>query len=36
MTQVIRTNGDYKIQATNIGSITLDSTEFFLTGNLTV
>lgn len=36
MTQVIRTNGDYKIQATNAGSITLDSTEVVVTGNLTV
>jgi len=36
MTQVIRTNGDYKIQATNTGSITLDSTEVVVTGNLTV
>ena len=36
MTQVIRTNGDYKIQATNSGSITLDSNEVVVTGNLTV
>ena len=36
MTQVIRTNGDYKIQATNTGSITLDSSEVVVTGNLTV
>ena len=36
MTQVIRTNGDYKIQATNTGSITLDSNEVVVTGNLTV
>lgn len=36
MTQVIRTNGDYKIQATNQGSITLDSTDVIVTGNLTV
>ena len=36
MTQVIRTNGDYKIQATNSGSITLDSNEVIVTGNLTV
>jgi hypothetical protein len=37
MTQVIRTNGDYKIQATSNGAvITLDTPTVVVTGNLTV
>jgi hypothetical protein len=36
MTQVIRTNGDYKVQATNSGTITLDTSLVVITGNLTV
>ena len=37
MTQVIRTNGDYKIQAKSNGAvITLDTPTVVVTGNLTV
>ena len=36
MTQVVRVNGDFKLKATNTSTVTFDSRDVVVTGNLTV